>query len=163
MNKRAEKKAEKAIRKKDYDSAIKIYTEVLEENENDSTALSWIAHCYEWKGDLGQAVIFAERYLKHNSSDFDMLSLVNRYWSGKEDKEKIYQFACRLIENAPDRLPDMPNWIFWLLSPLILLARLIGVKDFKERTNQVLLSRNREIEKSLEWARKTKTLYETDT
>ena len=158
-----ERKAGNAIGRKNYDFAIDLYKKALEEDENDATALHWIAQCYEWKKNFGQAIIFAERLLNIESSNFDMLSMVGRYWSEKGDREKIYQFACRYIENEPELLPETPKSVYWILSPLVLIGKLFGEKNLVESGNQAILKRNKEIKEMLEWATKVKLQNESNT
>jgi len=162
MKSRDERKAGSAIGRKNYDVAIEIYYKALEEDEKDTTALHWIAQCYEWKNNFGQAVIFAERLLKIDPSNFEMLSLVGRYWSGKGDREKIYQFACRYIENQPELLPETPKSVYWVLSPFILIGKLFGENNIVESGNQTIIKRNKEMKEMLEWASRIKSQFESN-
>ena len=52
-------RAARAIGNGDFDAAIGTYKETLAKDERDTLALNMIAQCYEWKGDLNNAIQYA--------------------------------------------------------------------------------------------------------
>lgn len=150
-------KASSAIGSGDYDKAIEIYKRKLKENNKDNLALVMIAYCYEWKDDMEKAIEYANKALVADPTDFLMLLLAARYWSAKKDIDKTYHYACRAIENPPEMLPDMPEWLFWLFKPLFLIPKF---RNLDKRMKKDINKHQQRKFKNLKWAKKYKRWYE---
>ena len=157
MNIRDDIKAAKAIGSKDYDTAIGIYRKRVEGDEKDSCSLAMLAHCYEWKGDVGSAIEYANRVLVADPTDFSMLLLAARYWSAKHDEDRTYHYACRALDNPPNTNPEIPKWVFWILKPLYIFKKF---RNFEEKCRKDFEKDENKDKENLDWAREYKRRYE---
>ena len=151
--------AAKAAGAGDYDAAIDLYKKSLIKDQKDIIALNMIALCYEWKGDLENAVQYANKSLAINPIDFDMLMLAARYWRKMNDDDKTYHYACRIIENPPEPFPSIPKWLFWVVKPLSLIFK--GLRNIEERSTNDFAENERNNAKGVEWAKEFKIWYES--
>lgn len=151
--------ASRAIGTKNYDTAIDAYKRLIDENKDDYHAIGMLAFCYEWKGDIAQAIIYADKFLSRFPSDLQMLLLSARYWAQSGDEERAYQFVNRALENSDEKTHEIPRWPFKLLKPLsIFFKKLRGLEEKAERGEQI----NRKYrEDQLNWAKEYKTWYES--
>ena len=94
--------AARAIGTKNYAAAIEACKRMLSENKADYFAISMIAFCYEWNGDIANAIIYADKFLARFPNGLDMLLLSARYWATNGDDERSYHFVCRAIENRSE-------------------------------------------------------------
>jgi hypothetical protein len=131
---------------------------MLDANKEDYVAISMLALCYEWKGDIAQAIIYADKFLTRVPNDLVMLLLSARYWAESGDDERTYKFVCRALENANKKDPEIPRWLFWLIRPLSIFKKFrriekkaqLDAQSYKDyKTNQ------------LNWAKKYKVWYES--
>ena len=150
--------ASRAIGAKNYDKAIDACKKMLDENKEDYVAISMLAFCYEWKGDLAQAIIYADKFLTRVPNNLPMLLLSARYWAKSGDEERTYKFVCRAIENAAIKEPDIPRWIFWIIKPLSIFKKFRGFEEKALRDEQSYREYKTD---QLHWARKYKTWYES--
>ena len=151
--------ASRAIGSKNYDTAIDAYKRLLIENKEDYHATGMLAFCYEWKGDIAQAIIYADKFLTRFPNDLQMLLLSARYWAQSRDEERTYSFVCRALENANEETHEIPRWPFKLLKPLsIFFKRLRGLEEKAERGEQI---NKKYREDQLNWAKQYKAWYES--
>lgn len=150
-------KASSAIGKGDYETAIEIYKNKLEDDEKDYFALTMLANCYEWKEDMEKAIEYANKVLVTNPTDFSMLFLAARYWSSLKDIDRTYHYACRAVENPPEVLPEIPRWIFWFFKPLSIFPRF---RNLEERMKKDVAKHKLRGMDDLKWAKKYKKWYE---
>ena len=149
-------KASKAIGAGNYDAAIAAYKRILEEKKDDPFALSMLAFCYEWKGQSGRAILYADKVLARFPDNFDMLLISARYWSESDD-ERAYQFVCRALENTAQAASDFPRWLLWLMKPLAIFKKYRGLEE-KARGDATAHKKYKE--EHLNWAREYKAWYE---
>ena len=152
-------KAAKAIGAGNYDAAIAAYERNLRGTREDALALSMIAQCYEWKGDAANAIKYAERALSADPNDFNSLSVAARYWNSMKDEGQTYRYACRILENLPEPLPEVPNVILLALHPFIRISR--RLRDFANQVSADFSDVTESDRKIIEWARGFKHWYET--
>jgi tetratricopeptide (TPR) repeat protein len=136
-------KASKAIGAKNYDAAIDTYKKMLDEHKEDYFATSMLAFCYEWKGDIAQAITYADKFLTRFPDDLEMLLLSARYWAQSGDEEKTYQFVRRALENSSVKTHKIPKWSFKLMKPLSFFKKFRGLEEKAEKDEQTF-RKNRE-------------------
>lgn len=152
-----EEKARNAMMKRQYDTAIEFYLEAYEEDKNNIDSIMWIALCFQWKGNIKQAVIFAERYLKDDPSNYEMLAILWRHLDEQQDRDKLYKYACRYIDNQPEKIALIPNWFVCFVSPILWCFDRLGIDV---HPNKPLIKKNKEMNEMLVWARSYKKAYE---
>jgi tetratricopeptide (TPR) repeat protein len=151
-------RASRAIGAKNYDEAIDLCKRMLEKNSEDYNAISMLAVCYEWKGDIAQAIIYADKFLSRVPNELNMLLMSARYWAQSGDEERTYTCVCRAIESANKKEPEIPRWLFWLMKPLSIFKKFRGLEKKAELDAQSY----RDYKKNqLDWAKKYKAWYES--
>jgi tetratricopeptide (TPR) repeat protein len=148
----------KAIGAKNYDIAIDEYKKRLETDGTDQEALSMIALCYGWKGDLEHAIPYANKRLAHDPTDFHMLLLSAKYWSNNGNEDQTYNYVCRVLENVPRSEPeDMHKSFYWLLKFLSIFKRFQGLQSVAKESQ---VGYEKYYKDNIEWARQYKEWYE---
>ena len=154
----ADLQAARAIGANNYDAAIEIYRKKIEANPGDCFALSMLAHCYEWKGDLEAALEYGHKVLAQYPEDFYTLILVARCWSEKGNEEQTYSYVCRALENVPSAEPeDLPR-VLYLILKLCSIFRRDRKLEARAREDEMVFRRH--YKESLGWASKYKLWYE---
>jgi len=151
-------RASKAIGSRNYDLAIEEYKKIIAADEKDSFALTMLAACYEWKGDMETALKYANQTLAQNPKNFYMLLLAARYWSNKDDEDQTYNYACRALENVPreefENIRKVINFIFGLCS---IFKKYRGLEA---RAKKDEIEFKKYYKESIEWAIQYKQWYE---
>jgi tetratricopeptide (TPR) repeat protein len=151
-------RASKAIGAKNYDIAIDEYKKRLEVDESDQEALSMIALCYGWEGDLERAIPYAIKRLAHDPTDFHMLLLSAKYWSNNGNEDQTYNYACRVLENVPRSKPeDLPKSVYWLLKFFSIFKRFRGLESAAKESQ---VGYENYYKDNIEWVRQCKEWYE---
>ena len=150
-------KASKAIGSGDYNTAIKIYTSRLEKDENDLISLQMLACCYEWKDDKERTIEYANKALVVDPNNFSMLMVAARYWLSLNDADRTFLYACRVVDNPPIQVPEIPKWVFCILKPLSIFRRF---RHFEKNTKMDLSKNDERDEDNLKWANEYKVWYE---
>jgi hypothetical protein len=154
-----ELKASKAIGAGNYDIAIDIYKKRLEADESDQQALSEIAMCYGWKGDMESSMQYVNKLLAQNPANFHMLLLAAKYWSSKSNQAQTYNYACRALENVPSSKPeDIPKVIYWLCKFLSIFKRFRGLYSAAKRSQS---GYEKYYKENIQWARQYKEWYDS--
>ncbi len=151
-------KASSAVGTKNYDAAIDACKRMLDEDKEDYFATSVIAVCYEWKGDIAQAIIYADKLLTRFPNDLEMLLLSARYWAKSGDEERTYQFVRRALENSNEKTYEIPKWPFKLMKPLSVFKKFRGLEE-RAKKDEKNYQKNRE--EQLNWAKQYKAWYES--
>jgi tetratricopeptide (TPR) repeat protein len=149
----------KAIGAKNYDAAIEVYKRMLNENKENYEATFMLAFCYEWTGNLAQAIIYADKFLTRFPNDLQMLLLSARYWAHSGDEERTYRFACRALENSDEKIYRIPKWPFKLLKPLSLFFKKFRGLEAKATRGEEINRKYKEDQ--LKWAKQFKAWFES--
>lgn len=96
-------RASTALENKQYDEVISICTAIVENFGDDVESLRMMAQSHVWKADIDTAVSYANRALKLDSSNFDMLMLSARYWYKNRNGIKSFTSCVRRL--------NMPRWV----------------------------------------------------
>lgn len=151
-------KASSAIGGKNYDAAIDACKRMLDQNKEDYFATSMIAMCYEWKGDIAQAIIYADKLLNRFPNDLEMLLLSARYWAQSGDEDRTYQFVNRALEHSNEKTHEIPKWPFKLMKPLSIFKKFRGLEEKSEKDEQIF---RKDREEQLNWSKQYKAWYES--
>ena len=159
MSFRENKRAVAAIATRQYGIAIDIYKKRVEANAADTEALLFLAHCYEWNGEIELALQYANKCLAQDPTEFQMLLLVARCWCEKKNDEQTYNYVCRAIENVPYSEPEESPKIFYLiLKCLSVFKRFRGIEA---RARKGMLKWRKDHKESVQWALNYKRWYES--
>lgn len=150
--------ASRAIGANNYDTAITAYKRILEEDKEDYQAIGMLVFCYEWKGDIAQAIIYADKFLARFPNDLQMLLLSARYWAQSGDEERTYQLVNRALENSNEKTYEIAKWPFKLMKPLSIFKKFRELEEKAAKGEQI----NRKYrEDQLNWAKQYKAWYES--
>ena len=72
---------------------------------------------------MSAAIDYANMAVVLGPTQFSMLELAARQWLAKEDFDRTYHYACRMLENLPIPTPDIPKWTVKILILLSLVPK----------------------------------------
>lgn len=153
--------ATKALRDDDYDTAIDIYKKEQQKNNKETYAVSikGIAQCYEWKGDLENAIEYANKMLSLDPNDSEMLMLAARYWFNNQNEEMTYKYVCKVIANPPEPIEQIPKWTFWIIKPFSLFFK--NLRKIEKKSESIFSDHEQKNKERVKWAMEYKNWYES--
>ena len=88
----------RAIAANDHERAVALLEARLEKYPNELHTLTLLAQCHEAEGDLAQAMYFVNIVLTRSPYDEAALKIALRYYAVQRDHDRIYEYACRLLD-----------------------------------------------------------------
>ncbi len=82
---------------RNYDPAIAILLELLQENPRDARALDQLLYTYRSAGRNDEAVALLEGRLDDTPEDLDLLRMALRFYSRGNDKQRLFQIQERVL------------------------------------------------------------------
>lgn len=108
------------IGQQEFDRAIDYLRSGLKGDASDLSSLEMIAHCHHWSGSETEAITACLAALDYDPNSFAMHALLAPLLSEKGEHESAAMHVRRGLENYPEPLPEIPNFI---LSTFKLLSR----------------------------------------
>ena len=152
-----EMRAARALGAKDYQTVIEIYEHIFEEDEDHIHAPGQLAMCYEQIEDYENAIKWAEIGLAKDPTSYHFLMIAARYWSRKNDEDRTYHYACRVIESPQYSFEWVKKLIFLLFKGLSVFKKFQNI-EAKARADAA--SSEQGVKNNLKWAKSYKERYE---
>ena len=102
----------RCIGRGEFDGAIEVLAEGLDESDNDDDQLALIAQCHLWAKRDDEAVLFAIKALDINPKSFLPHSLLGRIYAERGEHQNAQRHLRLGLANYPEPVPTPPDITF---------------------------------------------------
>lgn len=119
----AELKAARAIGRRDFEEALRLYKEHIQAYPDSWFAMQMIAECYATLNQDDQAIEWGTRALALQAGFIPTFELLAGCYSRRGDHDRAYQCVCRVLEQPPHEPARLPSIVRWIVRALSLVPR----------------------------------------